>query len=149
MIGATSGIGAAMASRLVEEGSKVIAVGRRQDRLDEFVHKHGKDKTSAVRFDINDTEKMDGFVKESASPFPVTIWTPLLIGYASITTTYPDLDCVFLNAGTQTPNNLADPANFGLAGFHAGFATNFTCLVNLTMKFLPFLTAKKTATSLI
>jgi NADP-dependent 3-hydroxy acid dehydrogenase YdfG len=64
MVGATSGIGAAMADRLVQEGSKVIAVGRRQDRLDEFVRRHGKDKTSAVRFDISDRQTMDQFVSK-------------------------------------------------------------------------------------
>ena len=69
MVGATSGIGAAMASRLVQEGSKVIAVGRRQDKLDDFVHRHGKDKTSAVKFDISDKQSMDAFVRKSVAPF--------------------------------------------------------------------------------
>ena len=67
MIGATSGIGAAISDRLVQEGSKVIAVGRRQDRLDDFVSKHGKDKASGVRFDISDRENMDSFVERSVS----------------------------------------------------------------------------------
>lgn len=62
LVGATSGIGAAMADRLVLEGAKVIAVGRRQDRLDAFVQKHGSDKASSVRYDINDTAGMDAFV---------------------------------------------------------------------------------------
>lgn len=70
LIGATSGIGAAMADRLVLEGSKVIAVGRRQDRLDEFVRRHGKDKTSAVRFDIGDRQNMDRFVTKSVALYP-------------------------------------------------------------------------------
>lgn len=64
MVGATSGIGAALADRLVQEGSKVIAVGRRQDRLDDFVRQHGKDKVSSYKFDITDKQKLDGFVKE-------------------------------------------------------------------------------------
>lgn len=64
MVGATSGIGAALADRLVQEGSKVIAVGRRQDRLDDFVRQHGKDKVSSYTFDITDKQKLDGFVKE-------------------------------------------------------------------------------------
>lgn len=69
MVGATSGIGAAMANRLVQEGSKVTAVGRRQDKLDEFVHRHGKDKASAIKFDISDRQSMDAFVKMLVSPF--------------------------------------------------------------------------------
>ena len=68
MIGATSGIGAGTANRLVREGSKVIAVGRRQDRLDDFVRKHGKDKASAVKFDITDSRSMDEFVKKLVAP---------------------------------------------------------------------------------
>lgn len=70
LIGATAGIGAAMADRLVLEGSKVIAVGRRQDRLDDFVRKHGKDKVSAIKFDISDRQNMDRFVTKSVSLCP-------------------------------------------------------------------------------
>jgi NADP-dependent 3-hydroxy acid dehydrogenase YdfG len=44
VIGATSGIGYASAERLVQEGKKVIVVGRRKENLDAFVDKHGKDK---------------------------------------------------------------------------------------------------------
>ena len=62
VIGATSGIGEALAARLVEEGSNVIVVGRRKDKLEDFVHRHGKDKTSAVPFDITEHEKIPNFV---------------------------------------------------------------------------------------
>ncbi len=54
-----------MADRLVQEGAKVIAVGRRQDRLDKFVRKHGEDKASAARFDITDSQNMNQFVSKS------------------------------------------------------------------------------------
>lgn len=153
MVGATSGIGAAMADRLVQEGSKVIAVGRRQDRLDDFVRKHGKDKASAINFDITDQQNMDKFVKELAVPSPVLLdtMTPhiLTIAHFSITHTYPDLDCVFLNAGFQAPTNLAEPAKFDSSAFHSQINTNFSCIVDLTMKFLPFLMSKNTEISLI
>ena len=76
MIGATSGIGAAMAERFIQEGSKVIAVGRRQDRLDEFVRKHGKDKAAAVNFDITDRQNMDEFVKQLVAP-ALVIWNAI------------------------------------------------------------------------
>ena len=66
MIGATSGIGAAMAGRLIQEGSRVIAVGRRQDKLDDFVGKHGKGRASSVKFDISDRGSIDSFVHRSA-----------------------------------------------------------------------------------
>lgn len=64
VIGATSGIGHAMANRLIKEGSKVIAVGRRQDRLDAFVKEHGKEKAASLSLDISDLKSIPGFVKE-------------------------------------------------------------------------------------
>lgn len=64
LIGATSGIGKAMAHRLVLAGSKVTAVGRRKDRLDEFVTSRGADKASSVVFDITETKKIPQFAAE-------------------------------------------------------------------------------------
>ena len=130
MVGATAGIGAAMADRLVEEGAKVIAVGRRQDRLDAFVQKHGDDKASALRFDISERGDIDRFVQ-------------------NVTGACPDLDCVFLNAGIQSPINLAQPETVNLDAFHSEVAVNFSSFVDLTVKFLPFLINKDTETSLI
>lgn len=151
MIGATSGIGAGMANRLVQEGSKVIAVGRRQDRLDEFVSRHGKEKASAVKFDITDRQNMDKFVKELvAHSSTFSRGTKILTAICfSITDTYPDLDCVFLNAGVQSKIDLAQPAKVDLSAFHSEVTINFSCFVDLTMKFLPFLMNKTTETSLI
>lgn len=64
MVGATSGIGLAMSERLVQEGSKVVAVGRREDKLDAFVSRHGKDRAAAIKFDIGDSAGIDDFVSE-------------------------------------------------------------------------------------
>ena len=61
VIGATSGIGEALASRFVQEGSTVIVSGRRKENLEAFVHRHGKDKASAVPFDITEIEKIPAF----------------------------------------------------------------------------------------
>lgn len=63
LVGATSGIGAALADRLIRDGTKVIAVGRRQDKLDQFVQKHGADHASAIRFDVTDRNGLDAFVQ--------------------------------------------------------------------------------------
>lgn len=63
VIGATSGIGEALADKFVENGSHVIAVGRRRERLDAFVHRHGEDKASSMQFDITDTGAMADFVE--------------------------------------------------------------------------------------
>ena len=64
IIGATSGIGAAMAEKLVTEGSRVIVCGRRQDRLDQFVDKHGSDKASGIKLDITDHDHVDAVVEK-------------------------------------------------------------------------------------
>lgn len=62
VIGATSGIGEALAAQLVDDGSKVIVVGRRKDRLEAFVNKHGRDNATAVPFDITELDKIPHFV---------------------------------------------------------------------------------------
>jgi NADP-dependent 3-hydroxy acid dehydrogenase YdfG len=64
LVGATSGIGAALADKFILEGAKVIAVGRRQDRLDAFVQKHGSDKASGVKYDVTDRAGLDAFVEK-------------------------------------------------------------------------------------
>ncbi|CAI4217642.1 unnamed protein product [Parascedosporium putredinis] len=129
VVGATAGIGAALADKFISEGAKVIAVGRRQDRLDAFVEKHGRDKASAVRYDINDREGLDSFVNGILSKFP-------------------DLDSVILNAGVQSPILLSKPEEVDLDAFHAEVSTNFSRLVDLSVKFLPQLQAKPYPTSL-
>ncbi|KAK9422933.1 putative Oxidoreductase DltE [Seiridium unicorne] len=130
IVGATSGIGAGLADKFISEGSKVIAVGRRQDRLDAFVAKHGSSKAAAIKFDVTDSNGIDAFVKQ-------------------VVTEHPDLDCVFLNSGIQGSTRLSRAAEFDPAKFHDEINVNFTSIVNLIIKFLPQLQAKETPTSLI
>lgn len=63
IIGATSGIGEALAIRCVNAGSNVIVTGRRQERLADFVHKYGKDKASAITLDITELSRIPDFAK--------------------------------------------------------------------------------------
>ncbi|KAJ9143056.1 Short-chain dehydrogenase reductase family [Pleurostoma richardsiae] len=130
LVGATSGIGAAMADKLIQEGAKVIAVGRRQDRLDAFVKKHGPEVASSAKFDITDRAGTDAFVND-------------------IVEKYPDLDCVFLNSGIQAAYKLSRPAEFDSEGFRSEIDTNFLSTVDLMMKFLAQLQAKPYPTALI
>ncbi|KAK3308582.1 uncharacterized protein B0T15DRAFT_111509 [Chaetomium strumarium] len=130
LVGASSGIGAALADRFILEGAKVIAVGRRQERLDAFVQKHGPEKASAVQYDINDRPGLDAFVE-------------------GIESKYPDLDCVFLNSGVQGQFNLSKPAEVDLDAFHQEVNTNFHSLVDLSIKFLPHLLGKSFPTALV
>ncbi|MCJ1450904.1 hypothetical protein MMC28_001238 [Mycoblastus sanguinarius] len=130
VIGATSGIGLAMASRLVKEGSSVVVVGRRKENLEAFVHEHGKDKASAVPFDISELQKIPNFV-------------------TNITKTYTDLDCVMLNSGIQRPFNFSKPETVDLDLIQTEFQTNYISYLHLTNAFLPFLQSKKEETAII
>ena len=62
MIGGTSGIGKGLAERFVKAGIKVTVVGRRQDRLDEFVSKNVTRKAAGVAFDLSNTAEIPQFV---------------------------------------------------------------------------------------
>jgi NAD(P)-dependent dehydrogenase (short-subunit alcohol dehydrogenase family) len=64
VIGATAGIGQALSSRLLEAGAKVTVVGRRKDRLDEFVRVHVEQNARGVQFDISSLDAIPEFVAE-------------------------------------------------------------------------------------
>ncbi|KAF5863687.1 hypothetical protein ETB97_009620 [Aspergillus alliaceus] len=130
LIGATSGIGRAMADRFIKTGIKVTAVGRRQDRLNDFVSTHGGSNAHSITFDVSKTEQAPQFAKD-------------------VFTTYPDIDCVFLNAGVQRRYNLTSQETFDLASFQNEVHVNFTSIVALAHAFLPYLTAKTEPVSFI
>lgn len=58
VIGATSGIGEALAAKLVQNGVHVIIAGRRQDKLDAFVEKYGSERVIAKAFDVMQLDKV-------------------------------------------------------------------------------------------
>jgi NADP-dependent 3-hydroxy acid dehydrogenase YdfG len=64
IIGATSGIGRAMADHFIANGLKITSVGRRQDRLDEIVVQHGSEKASSVAFDIEKLNRIPAFINK-------------------------------------------------------------------------------------
>jgi short-subunit dehydrogenase involved in D-alanine esterification of teichoic acids len=66
-----------------------------------------------------------------------------------VTETYPDTDCVFLNAGVQRPHDFSVPEKIDLQAFFAEFNVNFTSLVSLVHAFLPYLKGKASETSFI
>jgi len=74
IIGATSGIGIALAEKMIGNGSHVIAVGRRKDRLDSLVEKYGSEKVSALQFDITNLGGIPSFVKTSVLHSPPASW---------------------------------------------------------------------------
>ncbi|KAL4931699.1 oxidoreductase, short-chain dehydrogenase/reductase family [Aspergillus undulatus] len=127
-VGATSGIGLALATQLVQTGVKVTVVGRRQERLDQFVQTHGPDKADGVAFDITRLDDIPAFAR-------------------SVMTKSPDIDCIFFNAGVQKPYDVAE--QFDLASFHNEVKVNFTSFVDLTHALLPYLKKNPDPTAFI
>jgi len=130
LVGATAGIGKGLADKLIKEGVKVTAVGRRQDRLDEFVKAHGEGKADGVALDIGKLDQIPKFA-------------------ADVIAKSPDIDCIFLNAGVQSFGDFSKPETVDLAKFNAEVTTNFTSYVALVHAFIPFLKSKGTPTGII
>lgn len=128
VIGATSGIGWALAEKIVQDGKQVILVGRRKEKLDEFARQH--DTLDTIVFDITKLDEIPKFVKD-------------------VTTKHPDLDCIFLNSGIQRLFNFADPEKVDLDLVELEFRTNYLSYMHLTVAFTPFLQKQQNETSLI
>ncbi|KAJ3938336.1 uncharacterized protein N0V96_011581 [Colletotrichum fioriniae] len=126
--GATSGIGLALAKRLIANGTFVIAVGRRKDRLDDLVSAHGADKVAAEPFDIADLKALPAWVEK-------------------ITSTHPTLDTIILNAGIQRSIDFTSPSTISLPSVSAELTTNYLAPIHLITHFLPHLQSLNTSTS--
>ncbi|KAI1459757.1 hypothetical protein F4805DRAFT_52411 [Annulohypoxylon moriforme] len=116
VIGATSGIGEALAARFHAEGTCVIVTGRRREALDAFVAKHPG--SAAATLDITKLDSIPAFV-------------------ADITKQHPDLDAVILNAGVQRPLFFDRPNGVDLNIFNDELTTNYVSFVHLTAALLP------------
>lgn len=119
IIGATSGIGQALAAKLHDEGTSVIVTGRRQDRLDAFVASRPT-RSSAAVVDITQLASLPSFA-------------------SGILRQHPDIDCVVLNAGIQRPFDFSRPETVDLAQFTEEFTTNYVAFVHLAAAFIPHL----------
>lgn len=67
----------------------------------------------------------------------------------SVTSTYPDLDCVFMNSGIQRKLDFSEPAEVDLEMVEMEFRTNYLSYLALTKGFLPFLQKKKEESSIV
>jgi len=130
VIGATSGIGEALAAKMVENGVKVIVVGRRKEKLDQFVEKYGKNKAEAIQFDITHLHKISKFAEQ-------------------VMTSHPDVDSVFLNSGIQRAFDFSKPDTVNTDTLAEEITTNYTSYLYLTLAFLPYLQKQTNETSLI
>ncbi|MFT3763883.1 MAG: SDR family oxidoreductase [Pseudoxanthomonas sp.] len=122
--GATSGFGAAAVRRFASAGWKVVATGRRAERLQQLVDEFGADRLHALAFDVRDTKAMDAAVD-------------------SLPEGFRDVDLLVNNAGLALGTLPAQQAS--LDDWRTMIDTNVTALATLTRKLLPRLIERKGA----
>jgi serine 3-dehydrogenase len=122
--GATSGFGAAAVRQFVAAGWRVIATGRRAERLAALVEELGAERVHPACFDIRDDEAM----RAALARLPA--------GFAGI-------DLLVNNAGLAQGTAPAQRAN--LADWRTMIDTNITALVTLTHHLLPQLIERRGA----
>ncbi|CAN7587752.1 SDR family NAD(P)-dependent oxidoreductase [Pseudoxanthomonas sp. LjRoot143] len=122
--GATSGFGAAAVRRFAAAGWRVVATGRRVERLQALVDDVGADKVHAAAFDIRDEAAMDAAL-------------------AALPEGFRDIDLLVNNAGLAQGTLPAQTAL--LSDWRTMIDTNITALVTLTHRLLPTLVERKGA----
>lgn len=122
--GATSGFGAAAVRRFVAAGWRVIATGRRADRLQALVDELGADKVHAAAFDIRDETALDAALDALPAAFR-------------------DIDLLVNNAGLALGTAPAQHAS--LDDWRTMIETNVLALVTVTRRLLPLLVERKGA----
>ncbi len=124
LTGATSGFGAAAVRRFVAAGWRVIATGRRADRLQALVDELGADKVHAAAFDIRDETALD----DALDALPAA---------------FRDIDLLVNNAGLALGTAPAQQAS--LEDWRTMIETNVLALVTVTRRLLPLLVERKGA----
>jgi serine 3-dehydrogenase len=120
--GATSGIGAASARRFARDGWRVVATGRRQDRLAALVEELGPDSVHPAAFDMRDEAAIDAAV-------------------TGLPKAFRDVDVLLNNAGLARGTEPAQEAK--LENWRQMIDTNISGLVTITHRLLPTLIASK------
>ncbi|KQZ78367.1 NAD(P)-dependent oxidoreductase [Rhodanobacter sp. Root561] len=122
--GASSGFGAAAVERFVAGGWRVIASGRRAERLQQLVDRHGADKVHAAAFDMRDENAMRA-------------------AHAALPPAFAAIDLLLNNAGLALGTSPAQQAD--LAQWKQMIDTNVTALVTMTHLLLPQLIERRGA----
>lgn len=120
--GATAGFGAATAQRFARAGWRVVATGRRADRLQALVQQLGADRVAAAPFDVRDETAMDAAL-------------------AALPDGFRDIDVLINNAGLALGTAPAQQAQ--LDDWRTMIETNVNGLVVLTHRLLPALIARQ------
>ena len=122
--GATAGFGAAIVERFVSGGWRVIATGRRQDRLDALAARLGPERVHTACFDMRDAEAMAAALDAIPAPFR-------------------NVDLLVNNAGLALGTAPAQACD--LAQWRQMIDTNITALVAVTHRLLPTLIERRGA----
>ena len=122
--GATSGFGLATARRFAEAGWRIVATGRRADRLQELVDQVGDKWVHAAAFDVRDADAMQAALDALPEGFR-------------------NIDLLVNNAGLAQGTAPAQQAS--LEDWRTMIDTNITALVTLTHALLPNLIARRGA----
>jgi serine 3-dehydrogenase len=122
--GATSGFGRAAVERFVAAGWRVVACGRRAERLQALVDALGADKVHAAAFDIRDAAAMTAAIDALPNDFR-------------------GIDLLLNNAGLAQGTRPAQEAS--LDDWRTMIDTNITALVTLTRALLPTLIERRGA----
>ncbi len=120
--GATSGFGAAMARRFAQARWRVVATGRRAERLHVLIDEFGAETIAAAPFDARDFAAMNDALSALPEPFR-------------------GIDVLINNAGLALGTAPAPEAR--LEDWLAMIETNVTALVTLTYRLLPTLIERK------
>ena len=122
--GATAGFGLAAARRFAKDGWKVIATGRRAERLEALVAELGADVVHPCAFDIRDAAAIDAALDGLPKAFQ-------------------NIDLLINNAGLALGTGPAQEAD--LAQWQQMVDTNITGLMTITHRMLPRLIERKGA----
>ena len=122
--GATSGFGAATVDRFIAGGWRVVASGRRAERLQQLVDRHGADRVHTLAFDIRDEAAMRA-------------------AFAGLPADFAAIDLLVNNAGLALGTVPAQQAD--LQQWKQMIDTNVTALVTLTRLLLPTLIERRGA----
>jgi serine 3-dehydrogenase len=120
--GATSGFGAASVRRFAKAGWRVVATGRRAERLKPFVEEFGGKTVAPVSFDVRDDKAMDAAL-------------------AALPDGFKAVDVLINNAGLALGTAPAPQAS--LDDWRTMIDTNIIGLITLTHRLLPTLIARK------
>ncbi|MGB6920745.1 MAG: SDR family NAD(P)-dependent oxidoreductase [Methylovirgula sp.] len=119
--GASAGFGAAIARRFAKEGHRVVATGRRRERLEALVGELGRDKILPLVFDVRDRHAVERAFQDLPAAFA-------------------EIDVLVNNAGLALGLEPAQKAN--LDDWEAMVDTNVKGLMYVTRAALPGMVAR-------